>query len=599
MLQLSHLTKSFGGRTLFEDVSMSMIPGERLGLVGKNGCGKSTLFKLILDTEHPDDGTITFARGYRVGHLEQHLHFTQPTVLAEACLGLPDDSKHEEYKAEIILGGLGFSDEDLHKEPALFSGGFQIRINLAKLLLSEPNLLLLDEPTNYLDIISMRWLQSFLSSWKDELIIISHDRSFMDSVTTHSMLIHRGKITKVPGDTEKLYAQVALDEEVYEKTRVSEDKKRKQVEVFITRFRAQASKASMVQSRVKALERMGQKEQLQEVESLDFKFRTTPHPGKVVAEVKGVSFNYPDSPTLISNLSLMIGRNDRIGVIGKNGKGKSTLLKIIAGELAATAGTIEMSPNAVMGYFGQTNISRLDPKLTITDEIQNVNNNLTRTQVGAICGTMMFSGNDKDKKIGVLSGGEKSRVLLGKILARPSNILLLDEPTNHLDMESIEALIESLKNYDGAVVIVTHSEQILREVTNRLVIFQGNAPRLFDHDYDYFLKKEGWGDETEMSSTQSKSQGDSETSSTSKAAPVSALKVKQRIEKKIATTEEKICGFEDSLKGLEQKLATLCDKNELAEVPQTMASIGEVKKQIDAHFEELAQLSIELQEIGG
>lgn len=600
MLQLSHLTKTFGDKTLFEDVSMSMIAGERLGLVGKNGCGKSTLFKLILDVEHPDEGTITFARGYRVGHLEQHLHFTQPTVLAEACLGLPEDSKHEEYKAEIILGGLGFSEEDLHKEPALFSGGFQIRINLAKLLLSEPNLLLLDEPTNYLDIVSMRWLQSFLSSWKGELIIISHDRFFMDSVTTHTMLIHRGQITKVQGGTEKLYAQVELDEEVYEKTRQNEDKKRKEAEVFITRFRAQASKAAMVQSRIKALERMGQKEQLQDEATLDFVFRSTPHPGKVVAEIKELSFNYPDSPTLINNLNLIVGRNDRIGVIGKNGKGKSTLLKLIAGELAPKTGGVELSPNVVMGYFGQTNISRLDPKHTIADEIQNVNNNLTRTQVGAICGTMMFSGDDKDKKIGVLSGGEKSRVLLGKILARPSNMLLLDEPTNHLDMESIEALIQSLKTYDGAVIIVTHSEQILKEVTNRLVIFQGDAPRLFDHDYDYFLQKEGWGDEVEMSSSQSKSQAQSGKGDGGKSVPpVSAMKVKQRIEKKITNVEEKISELEHELKGAEEDLATLCEKNELTDVPKVMAQIEELKKKIDQGFEELANLSIELQEVSG
>ena len=243
MIKIKQLSKAYFARELFTDVSLQMNAGDRLGLVGRNGHGKSTLFKLILGQEDPDSGEITIPRNYRIGHLEQHLRFTEPTILAEAALGLPEDESHSLYKAEAILFGLGFSAADLEKAPREFSGGFQIRINLAKLLVSEPNLLLLDEPTNYLDITSVRWIARFLASFNGELIVISHDRDFMDRVTTHTAVIHRQKIRKFEGGTAKAYAQIFLEDEIHEKTRANEDSKRAHAEAFINRFRAQASKA--------------------------------------------------------------------------------------------------------------------------------------------------------------------------------------------------------------------------------------------------------------------------------------------------------------------------------------------------------------------
>lgn len=501
MLKISGLTKNFGARTLFEDVSFSLAQRERLGLCGRNGCGKSTLFKLILDQEHPDSGSINIPKGYRIGHLAQHLEFHEENILKEVCLGLPEEERHLEYKGEIILAGLGFSEEDLLLPASSFSGGFQIRLNLAKLLLSEPDLLLLDEPTNYLDIVSIRWLTNFLRGWRGELMLISHDRAFMDDVVTHSMLIHRGAIRKVQGSTDKLYGQVSLDEEIYEKTRINEDKKRKDLETFINRFRAQASKAALVQSKVKALERMGQSEALADIDSLDFQFCEAPFPSKNMLEAKQISFGYDPETVLVDGLSLAIEKRDRICVIGKNGKGKSTLLRLICGELQPQSGEVIVHDNTRIGYFGQSNISRLDPKLTVEQEVESANPNHNRTKVRAICGTMMFSGDEALKKVSVLSGGEKSRVLLGKLLATPTNLLLLDEPTNHLDMESIEALMDSLESYQGAVIIVTHSETLLRRIAKRLVVFGEYPPRVLDFDYDYFMDKEGWGDEEEMSSS--------------------------------------------------------------------------------------------------
>lgn len=577
MLRVIDLCKSYGDRILFEEVSFSLSAGERLGLVGRNGCGKSTLFKLILDVEHPDDGSIVMPKNYIVGHLEQHLNFKESSILKEACLGLPKDERDQEYRGEIMLAGLGFSQEDMHKPASHFSGGFQIRINLAKLLLSEPNLLLLDEPTNYLDIVSMRWLSSFLSTWQNELIIISHDRSFMDSVTTHTMFIHRGKIRKVQGDTTKLYTQVAQDEEIYEKTRINEDKKRKELEDFINRFRAQASKAALVQSKVKALEKMGKKDELQDIQTLDFQFCQAAFPGKLMLETKGLTFNYPNGPNLIEDLNFSVKKGDRFCIIGKNGKGKSTLLRLLYSELSPSSGEISFSQNAKIGYFGQSNISRLDSSLTVEQEITSANNNLDRTKIRGICGTMMFSGDDALKKIKVLSGGEKSRVLLGKLLASPTNILLLDEPTNHLDMESIEALIESLKNYEGAVFVVTHSELILKEFANRLIVFQEDVPFVFEHNYEYFLEKIGWGDDEGMSSRKEGRKSKKEDFSDS--------------DKKLKQLENKISKMEKEVQKLEDELATASSQGDVQKITNLSFALRDLQDEIKEKYAEWENIS--------
>lgn len=495
MLRIQDVSKSYGKQVLFEGASLQMLPGERLGLIGRNGFGKSTLLRLILKEENPDEGIIATPKNYRIGHLAQHIHFTQPTVLEETCLGLPPEEEWDHYKAEAILFGLGFTAVDMDKPPLTFSGGFQIRINLAKVLVSNPNLLLLDEPTNYLDIVSIRWLTQFLRNWKNEMILVSHDREFMDSVTTHTALIHRQKIKRVEGGTEKLYALVAQEEETYEKTRVAQDKERKRAEEFITRFRAQAARAAMVQSRVRALEKMGQREQLSQFHDLDFDFHYAPIESKTLLEANNVSFSYDPKIPLIPPFNLIINATDRIAVIGKNGKGKSTLLNLLAGELKPKTGSIRSHAHMRLGYFGQTNISRLHPKLTVEEEIDHANPKLGRTAVRGICGVMMFSGDQAEKKVANLSGGEKSRVLLGKILAAPANLLFLDEPTNHLDMQSIDALVESIQDFDGASVIVTHSEEILRQVATKLVIFHRGKVEVYPGTYDEFLDSIGWEEE--------------------------------------------------------------------------------------------------------
>lgn len=494
MIQLNKISKHFGIQVLFDDLDLLIGKGERIGLVGRNGSGKSTLFKIVLGEVVSDGGEIIIPKGYRIGALDQHIHFTKPTVLEECCQVLSEDEQYDWWKVERILFGLGFSEEDLDKDPMSFSGGYQVRINLTKALVQNPNLLLLDEPTNYLDIVSLRWLRGFLKAFKGEVLLITHDRDFMDSVTTHTIGLTRKRLRKYKGDTVKFHEQIAISDEIYEQTRLTQEKKKQDLQGFVDRFGAKASKATQAQSRAKQIEKMGTMEKLGDEHNLGFKFNHKGCPGKVILETEGLSFSYSGKAEedLFSNLSLSIGNKDKIGIIGKNGKGKSTLLNVLAGELTARAGEITSHPSMSIGHFGQTNIERLQYENTIQEELTASNPDLSFAQVRKICGTMMFEGDLAKKKISVLSGGEKSRVMLGKILAFKSNILLLDEPTNHLDMESIEALTSEIVKYEGSAIIVTHSELMLRAVATKLIIFHKGIAEFFDGTYDEFLEKIGW-----------------------------------------------------------------------------------------------------------
>jgi len=495
VLRVKDLSISFSGHDVFTEGNFIINSGEKVGLIGRNGSGKSTFLKLILKQLEPDSGLVEIPRGYKIGHLEQHIHFTHDTVLEEICSVLPEDREHEGWKGENILYGLGFTYDDLYKDPKKFSGGFQVKLNLAKLLLMEPQMLLLDEPTNYLDIHSIRWLKDFLKEWEGELILITHDRGFMDSVISHTLIIHRRAFKKVPGTTRGVREKIAAEEEIYEKTRVNEEKQRKETQEWIDRFKAKASMASRAQSRAKMLDKQEVKEKLVHVETLEFKFNHTPYASKEsMIEAEHLAFGYNPEHLLIQNLSFKVADGDKICVIGKNGKGKSTLLKLLTGDLTALKGSVKINPKVEIGYFGQMNIDRLDKNISIYEELQKVDEKLPVTRVRQVCGNMMFSSDLANKKIGVLSGGEKSRVTLGKILLKGVNLLLLDEPTNHLDMESCEALLEAIKNFEGAVIMVTHDEHFLREVANKLIIFDDNKTFTYEDSYEFFLKRVGWKD---------------------------------------------------------------------------------------------------------
>jgi len=496
MIKIFELNKSYGDQVIYRDLSLNINRGEKIGLVGRNGHGKSTLFQMILGNVEIDSGSITVPRNYRMGHLQQHINFTKPTVIEECCLGLPPGEEYDAWKVEKILSGLGFSDDDMNRIPSEFSGGYQIRLNLAKLLVSTPDMLLLDEPNNYLDIVAIRWLEDFLKSWQGEFILITHDRSFMDSVATHIVAIHRTKARKVEGDTDKLYSQINQEEEIYEKTRLNEQKKRRQAEIFIARFKARASFASRAQSRVKKLEKQGEIKALENIEDLELYFNSAHFAGDQMMSADDISFSYTGAePYLIDKFSISVGKNDRICIVGKNGKGKSTLLKLLAGELKPLSGNITKHPVLQEGYFGQTNKLDLDDNKTVLEEIKSADKQCGESKARNIAGGLMFSDDNALKKIKVLSGGEKSRVLLGKILVTPCHLLFLDEPTNHLDMQSCDSLIEAIDGFDGSVIMVTHNEMHLRRVATKLVIFDNNKISIFNGTYDDFLSDVGWSDE--------------------------------------------------------------------------------------------------------
>jgi len=490
MLKIQNLSKAYGSQTLFEDVTVNLNKGERVGLVGRNGHGKTTLLRLVTGEETPDGGSVNIPKGYRVGYLRQELGFTRPTVLEEAAGDLRED---QTWRAEKVLAGLGFSKADMDRLPADFSGGYQVRLNLARLLVSDTDLLLLDEPTNYLDVVAIRWLEKFFVSWKGELLIVTHDRSFMDSVTTHTMGIHRQRVRKIEGTTGKYYSQITQEEEVHERSRVNIERKRRQTEDFIRKFRAKARLVGLVQSRIRTLEKQKVPERLETIRTLDFSFRSAPFEAKMLLETEDLAFSWSaGSPELFSGLRLRVGRGDRVAVVGSNGKGKTTLLRVINGELDRSAGEVKIHEKTRIGFFGQTNVQRLETARTVVEELVAVDPDRSLERARAIAGKMMFQGDAALKKIGMLSGGEKSRVLLGRMLLEPHNLLLLDEPTNHLDMDTAEAFLEALEEFEGAVIIVTHNEMFLHRLAQRLVVFDRGGLSVFEGTYDRFLEEVGW-----------------------------------------------------------------------------------------------------------
>ncbi len=589
MIQLTNITKSFGGQTLFNGLNLQMQKGQKIGLIGRNGTGKSTLFKIILGEESYDSGDISIPKNYRIGTLRQHLEFTKPTVHEECAQVLSEDEQYNFYKIEKILFGLGFTAEDLDKDPLSFSGGYQIRINLAKLLATEPDMLLLDEPTNYLDILSLRWLEQFIRDFDGEVILITHDREFMDSVITHTMGIQRKELFIVQGNTKKYQETLTLQDETYEKTRLNQDKKRKELEEFIARNKARASTAALAQSKVKALEKMDEMESLESENSLSFNFNYKETPAKVILRAEELGFGYDASMPLFSHLNFSLENGKCLAIIGKNGKGKSTLLNYIAGELPKQQGEITFHPSTAIAHFGQTNIERLNIKNSIIDEINEVDKKLGITQVRGICGTMMFSGDTAEKKIEVLSGGERSRVMLGKIMATPANLLLLDEPTNHLDMQSIDALCDAVKSFAGGVIMVTHSEFLLRQLADALIIFHEGRAEYFDGTYDEFLEKIGWEEEEGTNkSKKSKPKIDKKERKLLRTKLVQAKSKELAPHKKeMETYETKITELEKDLKENTQKLTNATNSSNNSEIIEFSQLISKINNEIEGCFKKL------------
>ena len=591
MIQLTNISKNFTTQELFKNLNFKLNAGNRVGLVGRNGSGKSTLFKLIMGEDSADSGEIIIPKNYKIGTLKQHLTFSEKSLREEASLALSEEMKYDVYRVEKILFGLGFDAADLEKDPLSFSGGYQIRINLAKLLVTEPNLLLLDEPTNYLDIVSLRWLKTFLRNFDGELILITHDRNFMDGVCNYTAGLVRKDIKMVKGDTHKFYSQLESDDELHQKQKIAQDKKVKELEEFIAKNKARASTASLAQSKVKQLEKMDRLEDLDYDTTLAFNFNYEDTPAKILLDVKELRFGYTPEKILFENISFTLAKGETLGIIGKNGKGKSTLLNTIAGELKQNSGEINFNANAKVAHFGQTNIVHLSPDNTIMDEIYNANPKLGEANVRAICGGMMFSGDSASKKISLLSGGEKSRVMLGQIIARNVNVLLLDEPTNHLDIDSIEALTNAIKNFKGSSIIVTHSQELLRRVCDRLIIFAKDGAEYFDGGYDDFLEKIGWDEEDQNEEKIKKAPK----SSTKENKKIRAELVRERnkltspLKKRVEKLEDEIMELENTLSLKHEALIKASNEGDSTSLMELSKSVSQMENEVEALFEVLEE----------
>jgi len=593
MIIVENITKSFGTQVLFKNAGFRLNARERVGLVGRNGHGKTTLLRLIIGEEEVDSGTISIPKAYSIGYVRQEPEFTEDTVLGEGCRGLPAGERDKHWKVEKVLAGLGFAMADMQKHPSRLSGGFQIRLNLAKVLVRNVDLLLLDEPNNYLDITSIRWLTRYLNAWKGELILITHDRSFMDNVVTHTMGIYRKTFRKIRGDTGKLYSQLAMEEEVYEKTRLKDEKRRKKSEEFIRRFRAKARLAGLVQSRVKTLEKREKLEKLEKTKDLDFSFRSRSYNGRPVLIVRDISFGYNPDNRLFSDLSFTAGPYDRICVVGQNGKGKTTLLRTLAGKLDPLSGEVSRNMTARTAYYEQSDVGSLVDERTVLEEIMHSDPDVNQQMARDISGMMMFEGDNALKRIRVLSGGEKSRVMLGKIIATPVNLLLLDEPTNHLDMEACDALLEAINDFDGAVIMVTHNELLLHGLAERIIVFQRGGVSVFDGSYQDFLETCGWDDEKTGISD-----GEDERKCGGKADRKKKKQLRAKIigersktlkplERRIGELENSIVKLEAELDGLHEAILAVSGERDGMKIAGLYRKIHSCEREIQDLFERL------------
>jgi ATP-binding cassette subfamily F protein 3 len=601
MIQITELSKSYGKKTLFDDAQLTIHQRERIGLVGRNGSGKSTLFRMLIGDEKEDKGTFVFPKNYTIGYLNQHIHFERETVLDECVRALSEEEKYDHYKAEKILFGLGFEEKDLKRLPSEFSGGYQLRINLCKTLLKNPNLLLLDEPTNYLDILSLRWLRGFIKSFKGEVLITTHDRGFLDSVVTHIVGIDEQKLIKYPGTTSHFYAKLAEEAEIRAKTRKNQEKRVKELQRFVDRFGAKATKAKQAKSKQKQIDKIELVSEKSSQTQLGFSFNYLPTSAKVLLDVKGLGFHYDRSSDarLFKNLDLVLKPGKCLGVIGANGKGKTTLLSVLAGDLEKLEGGFKAHPSLEVAYYRQTNRKDLDQDLSVAEEIAQTNPSLGLSEVRGIAGAMMFSGEDADKKIKVLSGGEQSRVLLGKILAQPCNLLLLDEPSNHLDMESVEALIDEIERFPGAVVMVTHQEDMLRRLADQCVVFSKDGAELFLGGYDEFLEKIGW----EENSGEKAQRSDSSNRKDQKKARAEFIDQRSKqlrpLAKRLEQLEKKTEKQELEKNRVEVSLGTSAAVTHQGGLSMSELSkrYGELQKELDQNYEEMELLMSTIERI--
>ena len=488
MLTLSQVTKSFGGRILFEDAALQVNTGDRIGLIGPNGAGKSTLFSLLLRHDEPDEGQVTMQRGIRVGFLPQETAAVSDDTVMELAAGHEADGRAEAM-AKRILAGLAFREGDFHRPLRELSGGWIMRAHLARLLVEEPDLLLLDEPTNHLDLETLGWFQNHLVSYPGAILTISHDREFLNLICRGIVEIRHRKLIRYHGNYDACLEQKKAREEQQLAAYRNQQKEIAHLEDFINRFRAKASKAAQAQDRIKQLARMVRIEAPESDEpTVNFRFPQPPRGGQRVITLEGIRQAYGEK-VIYEDLNLEVEKGQRTVLVGPNGAGKSTLLKILGGQLELQAGTRTLGHNCSIGYFAQHRTEGLNTKRSVLDEVQSIARPVPEQAARTVLGAFLFRGDDVFKPIGVLSGGEKSRVALVKLLLDPPNFLLLDEPTTHLDMPSIDALIRALQPYEGTIFFVSHDVHFIRAIATSVIHVQAGKLTPYAGDYDYFREK--------------------------------------------------------------------------------------------------------------
>jgi len=583
MINITELNKSYGSQVLFQDVSLRIGDHERIGLIGRNGSGKSTFLNMLLDRADDQNGALQIPETLRISSLEQHLDFDHDTLLGQVCSALPEEYLHDDWRAKSLLMGLGFVEGDFQKAPSSFSSGFQIRIRLAEALIAEPHLLLLDEPTNYLDILSLRWLSRFLKNWKGSFILVTHDRHFMDEVVTHTVGIHREKMRKMKGGPQKLIDQIHLEEDVYERTRIGQEKKQKKTEEFIRSFRAGARSAGLVQSRIKSLEKQQVHQKLSQIQEIKFHFHSEPFQGDTLLKTHNLNFGYGEE-LLIKNFSLLANPGDRIAVIGRNGKGKSTLLKLLSGRLKARSGKLKTHPNLQQGYYGSESKDELIPSRSILEELRTLPR-VKEQELRNLCGSLLFSGDAAKKQISKLSGGEKCRVCLGKVILFDSHLLFLDEPTNHLDMESCEAFMKALNEFTGTVIFVSHDEDMLSLIANRLVVFDRGEITIREQTYQEFLASGGWSEEEDEGVFKfAKRESDNKKQYLQRKADQKRLRTLQKRQEELEKQLEKL---DQQKADYSEQLQLACEKKDYEQMKTLGMKVKDISEQIEGSLEEL------------
>ena len=599
MLTISNLSFYFGGRPIFDGANLQIKPKDKIGLIGLNGMGKSTLLRLIVNEYQPDAGSISKAGDCSIGFLNQDLlsYQTQDSILQVAMQAFErenylqleiDKVLHEmdvnyrdelvdtlgllqeefdhlggytiQSKAEEILEGLGFKTEELSKPLKEFSGGWRMRVMLAKLLLQKPALLLLDEPTNHLDLPSIQWVEKYILNYENSVVVVSHDREFLDNVCNTTVEVTGGKLVSYAGNYSYYVEEKALRSEIQKGAYENQQSQIRQTERFIERFKAKATKARQVQSRVKALNKIDLIDDVVDAAArVHFKFKFGVNPGRNVFSLEDISKSYGEK-VILKNSTAIIERGDKIALIGANGKGKSTLLRIVAGD-EGIEGERKLGHNVNFSFFAQHQMESLHLEETLLEELKYADGGKSDTELRSVLGCFLFNGEDVFKKIKVLSGGEKSRVALAKVLISEANFLLLDEPTNHLDMQSVNILIQALDQYEGTYVVVSHDRHFVSQVANKIWYIEDYQIKEYPGTYDEF---ETWQEDNKSADNERRSAPQPTVSSVQTAQktlsaptnkPVANANAMKKLEREIAEIEEKISNLEMQMAVLEGKMA--------------------------------------------